>query len=159
MNVAVMGTDARAQAIASLLSDAGHDVVPASQKQPATPPVVVLAGPRAAKEPNVRLGDDTVVVDAMDGRATLETERMLMHDYGSQRVVRALIVLPQPGANILCCSDDAEAMATVERLFRSCGCVPTNRGPLANLTELEPPDPRLDEQFDRLRGVNRVSEA
>lgn len=157
MRIAIVGAEARAEAIASLLSGAGHDV--ARTGDSGEVPVLVLAGDRGrASGPARRTSAQTILIDAMDGRATLETERALAREYGSERVVRALMVLPQPGANILCCSDDAAAMKTVEALFRSCGCVPTDRGPLANLTELEPPDPRLDQQFDRLKGVNRVAE-
>lgn len=159
MEIAVVGSDARAEAIASLLLTAGHEVSRTkTQSRSIRAPVVVLAGSRGAQTPPTPVGPHAVLVDAMDGRATLETERSLADQYGTERIVRALMVLPQAGANVLCCSDDEEAMEVVAELLRSCGCVPTDRGRLSNLTELEPPDPRLDAQFDRLKNVNRVAE-
>jgi predicted dinucleotide-binding enzyme len=57
----------------------------------------------------------------------------------SHTVVRALIVLAQPGANIPIAGDDAQAKVTVAQMFESCGCLTTDRGGLSNADELEAP--------------------
>jgi len=155
MKIVVVGNDARASAIAALLERGGYAVSTAAQGDGSAADVVVLAGQRAADSPAIAVSPDTILIDAMSGHPDAETERALGRHYGTDRVVRALIVLPQPGANILFCGDDPATMREVERIVETCDCVPGNRGPLSNLDELEP-DEGLDDQYDRLKDANTV---
>lgn len=157
MKIVVVGNDARASAIATLLAGGGYAVSTTAEGDGSAADVVVLAGPRSAAEPPaVGVTPDTILIDAMSGHPNAETERALGRHYGTDRIVRALIVLPQPGANILFCGDDPATMHAVERIVETCDCVPGNRGPLSNLDELEP-DEGLDDQYDRLKDANTVS--
>lgn len=168
MNIAVVGTDSRALAIGRLFASNGYGVdFPAGAGVSARGPwnradeVVVLAGRRDQLDALIgqagRLTAETIVIDAMDGRADRTAEEALGLKLGSDRIVRALMVLPQAGANVLCCADDTAAMAVVSGLLRSCGCVPTDRGSLAHVDELEPPSGSLDDEFDQLKMRNTVA--
>jgi predicted dinucleotide-binding enzyme len=87
-------------------------------------------------------GAEAVIVDAIDGRPTSaprSSAEMLAHMLDTHRVVRALINVPQPGSNISICGDDPRSKELVDEALRSSGCVTTDRGPLANAIELEPP--------------------
>jgi predicted dinucleotide-binding enzyme len=64
---------------------------------------------------------------------------MLAHKLDSRRVVRALINMPQSGANVSICGDDPISKGLVDEALSACGCDTTDRGPLANATELEAP--------------------
>ena len=160
MNIAILGSDSRTAAIANLLATGGHNVfVPGD----GAADVLILAGSSGAVDELATVAGqappETIIIDAMDrsgGPAGRSVAERLARELGSDRIVRALIVLPQPGANVLCCTDDADAMAAVEKLFHSCGCIATDRGPLANAGELEPPKRSLDDQFDDLTAANTV---
>lgn len=156
MKIVVVGNDARASAIAKLLSGGGYAVSMASEADGLGAGAVVLAGPRADSEAAAfAVAPTTILIDAMSGHPDAQAERALGRLYGTDRIVRALIVLPQPGANILFCGDDPATMREVERIVENCDCVPGNRGPLTNLDELEP-DEGLDDQYDRLKDANTV---
>lgn len=93
---------------------------------------VTLIGSRAA----------AVIVDALEeerGNALLTGAEMLAAKLDNSRVVRALINLAQPGANVLICGDDPESKNVVGRALHACGCLTTDRGPLSRAGELEPP--------------------
>ena len=132
MNIVVFGEDARARAVRDLLATGGYSVTPAFGSTASG--AVVLAGSRYDYE---KIGDDgagasIVLIDATDGafdRSALEAAGARL---GTQRLVRALLVLPQAGANVLLCADDREAMQLTQQIFQACGCVPTDRGPPAN---------------------------
>ncbi len=87
-------------------------------------------------------GAEAVIVDAIEGErgdGTHSGAEMLAQKLDSHRVVRALINMPQSGANIPICGDDSTSKVLVDRALHSCGCVTTDRGPLAKATELEAP--------------------
>jgi hypothetical protein len=154
MNIVVFGEDARARAVRDLLATGGYSVTPAFGSTASG--AVVLAGSRYDYE---KIGDDgagasIVLIDATDGafdRSALEAAGARL---GTQRLVRALLVLPQAGANVLLCADDREAMQLTQQIFQACGCVPTDRGPLANAGELQPPERSLDSEFHKLKSAN-----
>ncbi len=85
------------------------------------------------------------MIDALDGSpdAPHRGAELLARKLDSHEVVRALIVLPQAGANIPICGDDPAAKALVDDAFKACGCLTTDRGPLSNATELEPSGPSI----------------
>ncbi|HVA33728.1 MAG TPA: NAD(P)-binding domain-containing protein [Candidatus Baltobacteraceae bacterium] len=166
MRIGIIGSDDRAIAIGRLLASGGHDVTigdptdtqraqAAAQqaqgeaeipyRQAMTREIVVLAVPHdRIDETLTALGSGiraTAIVDATDGTSNGRTHseaELLARKLDSHRLVRALIVLPQPGANIPLCGDDPLAKAAVEEALRACKCLTTDRGPLANATELEP---------------------
>jgi predicted dinucleotide-binding enzyme len=87
-------------------------------------------------------GAEAVIVDAVEperGNGSLSGAQMLAHKLDSHRVVRALVNMPQSGANIPICGDDPNAKAMVEQALEACGCLTTDRGPLSHATELEAP--------------------
>jgi predicted dinucleotide-binding enzyme len=87
-------------------------------------------------------GADAVVVDAIEperGNGRLSGAEILARKLDSHRVVRALINMPQSGANIPICGDDPAAKTLVDRALNACGCLTTDRGPLSRATELEAP--------------------
>jgi hypothetical protein len=166
MKIAIFGSDARAVALGRLLVDAGYHVCfgdvegiepaeAAAEKAGAvadTPyndaavcEMLIFAGPRDRMDDLlVRAGGishQAVVVDAMEGALPDGTSgpELLARKLDSHRVVRVLIVAPQAGANVLYCGDDPDAMTMVEEVFRTAGCVTTDRGPLANAAEIEAP--------------------
>jgi len=166
MIIAVMGSDSRATAIGELLAAGGHQVWFADAADPAQAAhaaahsnarcqipygaasiadVVIFATAREQADDYIRaigrLAPQTIVVDAMEGGESGERSgaETLARKLDSHRVVRALVVLPQPGANVALSSDDPDAMTAVEEMFRSSGCITTDRGPLVNAKEIEPP--------------------
>ncbi|HEY1655931.1 MAG TPA: NAD(P)-binding domain-containing protein [Candidatus Tumulicola sp.] len=164
MKIGIIGSDLRAAAIGRLLVSGGHEVsfgdprgleaakriaveigsVPETPyNQAMTRDMVIMA--TARQDADRVLGAmggscDGVVVDAREGGplAPHRGAELLAHKLDSHAVVRALIVLPQPGANIPICGDDPAAKALVDEAFRACDCLTTDRGPLANASELEP---------------------
>jgi predicted dinucleotide-binding enzyme len=83
-----------------------------------------------------------VVVDAVEaecGNGRRSGAEMLARKLNSGSVVRALITMPQSGANVQICGDDARAKAVVDRALRASGCATTDHGPLSHATELEAP--------------------
>lgn len=187
MKIAIFGSDPRAVALGRLLVDGGYhvcfgDVGGIQQAEAAaeqagavadTPyndaavcEMLIFTGPRERMdELLVRAGSispQTVVVDAMEGRLTdgANAPELLARKLDTHRVVRALIVAPQVGANILYCGDDTDAMTIVEEVFRTAGCVTTDRGRLADSAEIEAP-PNLaavagESSFDTLKSANTV---
>ena len=156
MTIVVIGQDARAQAARKLMISGGYTVTSSFDASP--PDVVIFANGKY----DLGLIDDvgsssTVLIDATDShfdRTELEAagERL-----GTQRLVRALLVLPQAGANVLLCADDRDAMQITQTIFTKCGCVPTDRGPLSNAAELQPLDHSLDTEFDTLKSANTTT--
>jgi hypothetical protein len=154
MNIVVFGQDARARAVRDLFATGGYSVAPGFDST--APEVVVLAGSRYDYE---KIGGDgagasIVLIDATDGRFDRSALEAAGARVGTQRLVRALLVLPQAGANVLLCADDREAMKLTQQVFAACGCVPTDRGPLKNADELQPPDRSLDSEFHKLKSAN-----
>lgn len=165
MKIGIVGSDPRAVAIGRLFAEGGHDLCFGDPEgldraehaadlaggQADTPyneamvcELLVLATPRAETDAILAqtgaIAEAAVVVDAMEGLAadSPSGSEMLARKLDSHRVVRALIVLPQPGANISICGDDPDAKAIVEEALHACGCQTTDRGPLAKASELEP---------------------
>ncbi|HEY1429377.1 MAG TPA: hypothetical protein VGF18_07370, partial [Candidatus Tumulicola sp.] len=150
MNIVVFGKDARADAVRTLLASGGFSVT--SNFGLAPTEVVVLAGSRYDYD---RIGGDgsvdastCILIDATDGRFDRASLEAAGARIGTQRLVRALLVLPQAGANVLLCADDRAAMQETQQIFEKCGCIPTDRGPLSNAAELQPPDRSLDTEFE-----------
>ena len=166
MKIGIVGSNDRAKAIGRLLQSGGHHLTfadPSSKEQArltalavggrqdvpyrqamhsdilmiAVPPRDLDAALRA-----VGSGVDVVVVDAVEperGNGKLSGAEMLARKLDSHRVVRALINMPQSGANVPICGDDPTAKAAVDRALRACGCLTTDRGPLSHSSELEAP--------------------
>jgi hypothetical protein len=154
MNIVVFGPDARAHAVRDLLASGGYSV--SSAFDSTIPGVVVLAGSRYDYE---KIGGDgagasIVLIDATDGRFDRSALEAAGARVGTKRLVRALLVLPQAGANVLLCADDRDAMKLTQQIFEACGCVPTDRGPLRNADELQPPGRSLDSEFHKLKSAN-----
>jgi predicted dinucleotide-binding enzyme len=85
---------------------------------------------------------EAVIVDAVEperGNGMLSGAEILARKLDSHRVVRALINMPQSGANIPICGDDPIAKAVVDDALHASGCLTTDRGPLRHATELEAP--------------------
>jgi predicted dinucleotide-binding enzyme len=166
MIIGIVGSDDRAMAIGRLLKSGGHKVTfgdPAAREranrvattlgakselpyqQAMCSDLLVVAVPREQVDRAVTAvgsGTDTVIVDAVEGErgtATSSGAEMLARKFDSHRVVRALINMPQSGANIPICGDDPGSKVLVDRALNSCGCLTTDRGPLAKSTELEAP--------------------
>jgi hypothetical protein len=159
MNIVVFGQDSRARAVRDLLTTGGYSV--ASALDSTAPGAVVLAGSRYDYE---KIGGDgaggsIVLIDATDGRFDRSALEAAGARVGTQRLVRALLVLPQAGANVLLCADDREAMKLTQQIFAACGCVPTDRGPLKNAGELQPPDRSLDSEFRKIKSANTDTES
>ncbi len=169
MNIGIVGSDPRAIAIGRLLASGGHDVTfsdprdqgaaelaaaqigtdaPHPYDQAITRELLIFACHRDDVDSVITaIGShvDAVVVDALDGGpdAPHRGAELLARKLDSHEVVRALIVLPQEGANIPICGDDPAAKAMVEEAFKECGCLTTDRGPLSNAPELEPAGPLI----------------
>jgi predicted dinucleotide-binding enzyme len=164
MKIAIFGSDSRAVAVGRLLVDAGYhvcfgDVEGMKPAQAAaegagavadTPyndaavcDMLIFAGSREQIDELLAkagpISPQTIVVDAMEGPLPGggSGPELLARKLDTRRVVRALIMAPQAGANILYCGDDADAMTKVDEVFRTAGCVTTDRGPLANAAEIE----------------------
>jgi predicted dinucleotide-binding enzyme len=169
MKIGIVGSDPRAIAIGRLLASGGHEVTfsaprdqnPAvraaaaigaeaeqSYNQAMTRDLLVFACARDEVDAAIAaIGSrvDGVVIDALDGSpdAPHRGAELLARKLDSHEIVRALIVLPQGGANIPICGDDPAAKALVDEAFKACGCLTTDRGPLSNAAELEPSGPLI----------------
>ncbi len=163
MKIGVFGSNSRAVAIGRLLVDAGYHVCfgDADGMKPAqaaaeqagaqadTPyndaavcEMLIFAGPRQKVDDLLAqagcISPRAVVVDAMEESFTEDGSgsELLALKLNTHRVVRALILAPQVGADILYCGDDADAMTMLEEVFRTAGCVTTYRGPLAKTANM-----------------------
>jgi predicted dinucleotide-binding enzyme len=166
MIIGIVGSDDRAQAIGRLLRSGGHKVTfgdPAASdrarraaaalgartqlpyQQAMTSDLLVLAVPREQVDRAVTAvgsGADAVILDAVEGErgtAVHSGAEQLARKLDSHRVVRALINMPQAGSNIQICGDDPQSKVMVVKALQACGCITTDRGPLASATELEAP--------------------
>lgn len=167
MKIGIIGSDDRAVAIGKLLTEGGHEVEfshpsdreaaeQAASKTGAEADIpyklasrmemLIFAVPSndidAAIAAIGTLQTPQAIVEAGDSRPAegdLTDAECLAKKLDSHLVVRALIVLPQAGANIPICGDDPNAKALVEQAFAACNCVVTDRGPLTNAAELYPP--------------------
>jgi predicted dinucleotide-binding enzyme len=166
MRIGIVGSDDRAKAIGRLLRGGGHELTfadPAVKerakqvaaelgarqeipyKQAMRSDLLLITVPRQQVDAAVSAvgsGAEAVIVDAIEnehGTGSHSGAEMLAHKLDSHRVVRALINMPQSGANIPICGDDANAKALVDRALHDCGCLTTDRGPLSHATELETP--------------------
>lgn len=166
MRIGLLGSDDRAKAIGRLLRDGGHQLTIADPtaneraervaaeigarqeipyKQAMASELLVMAVPRDAVDTTVKAvgsGAEAVVVDAVGdehGNGARSGAEMLAAKLDTHRVVRALINMPQSGANIPICGDDENAKALVDRALHASGCLTTDRGPLAHAAELEVP--------------------
>lgn len=166
MNVGIVGSDERAQAIGRLFKEGGHTVIfgdPCSEvaaeraaaavKAESDLPyneaiksevlVFTIGGDQLdAAITAIGSGSEAVFVDAIEGEHggdDTSGAECLALKLNSHRVVRALINIPQSGSNIEICGDDPQAKSVVQELFESCGCTTTDRGPLSQSAELEAP--------------------
>lgn len=167
MKIGIIGSDDRAVAIGKLLTEGGHEVEfsdpldkraaeEAASKTGAeadipyalasTMEILIFAVPHDGIDAAIAaigtLQTPQAIVEAGDSRPTGDDPtdaECLAKKLDSHSVVRALIVLPQAGANIPICGDDPIAKTLVEQAFAACNCVVTDRGPLANAIELYPP--------------------
>ena len=164
MKIGILGTNSRAIAIGRLLASGGHDVsfgdarngaaaeraaaaVGASAETPynqaITRQMLVLACARQEVDSSLTAigsGIHCTVLDALDGGPDQPHRgaELLARKLDTHHLVRALIVLPQTGANIPLCGDDEDAKAVVQEAFEASGCITSDRGPLSNAPELEP---------------------
>ena len=166
MKIAIFGSSPRAEAIGRLLVNAGYHicfgdaeglkpaeaaaeragaVADSPYNEAAVCDMLIFAGQRENVDDLLAqagcISAPTIIVDAMEGTSPEggNGPELLAKKLDTHRVVRALITAPQPGANILMCGDDADAMTMVEEVFRTAGCITTDRGPLVNAAEIEPP--------------------
>jgi predicted dinucleotide-binding enzyme len=152
MKIAVIGSGPRATGICQLLTAGGYDVTRADLTDGAAydastgSDIVIFAAPRTEMDTLVakvgRILPETIVVDALDGDTDADGEsgaELLAKQLNSHRVVRALIQVPEPNANILLAADDKDAMTIVEEVFRKSGCLTTDRGTLVHAGEIEAP--------------------
>lgn len=164
MKIGIVGTGSRAVAIGRLLASGGHDVSfsdphdeAAAQRaaaeigaaseipyqQAMARELLVLACARRdidAALAAIGSGMESSVLDALDGgpEKPHQGAELIARKLNTHRIVRALIVLPQTGANIPICGDDEQTKVLVREAFEACGCLTTDRGPLSNAVELEP---------------------
>lgn len=166
MIIGIVGSNDRAVAIGRLLHNGGHHVTfgdPAGSerakraasvvgteselpyRQAMRSDLLVFAMPRDQVDRAVTAvgsGSEAVIVDVVESRpehAPRSGAEMLAHKLDTHRVVRALINLPQPGSNVAICGDDVLSKQLLDKALHSCGCITTDRGPLAKAGELEPP--------------------
>jgi predicted dinucleotide-binding enzyme len=166
MIIGIVGSDDRAQAIGRLLRSGGHKItfgdpiVPdratraaaalgaqseIPYRQAMKSDLLLLAVPREQVDEAVTAvgsGAEAVIVDAVEGErgnGSRSGAEMLAHKLDTHRVVRALINMPQSGSNIPICGDDPTSKVLVDKALQTSGCVTSDRGPLANATELEAP--------------------
>lgn len=164
MKIGIIGSNPRAVAIGRLLASGGHELsfsdpqsgetaeraaaeigafAESAYDQTITRELLLFACARRDVDRTLAVmgsGVHSIVLDALDGGPD-EPHRgaeLLAHKLDTHSLVRALIVLPQTGANIPICGDDADAKAVVQHAFEACGCIISDRGPLANAFELEP---------------------
>jgi predicted dinucleotide-binding enzyme len=186
MKIAIFGSDPRAVAIGRLLVDAGYHVCfgdvegmkPAEAaaegagavadtpyNDAAVCEMLIFAGSRKQVDDLLTkagpISPQAIIVDAMEDELPGggSGPELLARKLDTRRVVRALIVAPQTGANIQYCGDDADAMTVVEEVFRTAGCVTTDRGPLANSTGIEAPPAAANSRessFETLKSANTL---
>ena|ERR1700733_14633518 len=164
MKIGIIGSNSRAVAIGRLLASGGHDLSfsdacsreaaeraaadigafeESAYNQTITRELLVFACARNDVDRTLAAmgsGVHGTVLDALDGGPD-EPHRgaeLLAHKLDTHDLVRALIVLPQTGANIPICGDNDDSKAVVRQAFEACGCIISDRGPLANAPELEP---------------------
>jgi len=167
MRIGIVGTNDRALAIGRFLTGCGHAVtfgdphgqdradraatltgtrseLPYSQAMKSD--LLFFAVPRTEVDRAVTaVGGsraDAVIVDVVDGKdrsAASSGAEALARKLDTNRVVRALINIPQSGTNVPVCGDDENAKKLVEQALQACGCLVTDRGPLVNAAEIEPP--------------------
>jgi predicted dinucleotide-binding enzyme len=166
MRIGIVGSDDRAVAIGRLLHSGGHqltfgdpkakerarraaalvgarDEIP--YKQAMSSDLLVFSMPQGDVDRAVTAvgsGAEAVIVDAIEGERGVGSHsgaEMLAHKLDSHRVVRALINMPQSGANIPICGDDQTSKVLVDRALHACGCLTTDRGPLSTASQLEAP--------------------
>jgi predicted dinucleotide-binding enzyme len=185
MKIAVFGSNPRAVAIGKLLVDAGYHVCfgdaagmkpaeAAAQQagavadlpynEAAVCDMLIFAGSREQIDELLAqagcMSPHAVIVDAIEDGVGGDSSgsEMLARKLDTHRLVRALIALPQAGANIPYCGDDADAMTVVEEVFRSAGCITTYRGPLADAGQLAAPTSGDGKStFEKLKSVNTVT--
>jgi predicted dinucleotide-binding enzyme len=152
MKIGIVGSNDRARAIGRLLQGGGHQLTysePANRseayRQAMCSDILMLAvRPQDVDRTVKAIGSSTeaVIVDAVEserGNGKLSGAEILARKLDSHRVVRALINMPQSGANVPICGDDPTAKAVVDHALHACGCLTTDRGPLSHATELEAP--------------------
>jgi predicted dinucleotide-binding enzyme len=166
MRIGIVGSDDRATAIGRLLRGGGHEVTfadPASNErarhaamalgartqmpyeQALCSQLLLIAVPREDVDRAVSAvgsGGDAIIVDAIEGErgnGHLSGSEILARKLNSNSVVRALVNMPQSGANVPICGDDPNAKVLLDRALKACGCLTTDRGPLSKATELEAP--------------------
>lgn len=173
MKIGIIGSDDRAVAIGRLLTEGGHEVEFANARDPhaaeeaaektgagadipyrlgAKAEILIFAVPHERIDAAITavgsVPNPGAIVEAGDSRPVegdSTDAECLAKKLDSHKVVRALIVLPQAGANIPICGDDPEAKTLVEAAFTAANCVVTDRGPLSAAVELYPP-PHTAEQ-------------
>ena len=162
MNVGIIGSNERAVAIGRLLVTGRHDVTIADSANPQRAQNAARELGCAAETPYrqgitrdliffamseneidraltaLGSGYHATIVDAIDGRGNPDGASLLAKKLNTHNFVRALIVLPQAGANVPICGDDEHSKEIVDEALRACGCVTTDRGPLNAAAELEP---------------------
>lgn len=169
MKIGILGSNPRAVAIGRLLASGGHDVsFGDARDEQAAERAAADAGARAESPYNEAItremivfactrsevddalaamgsGVQCTVLDALDGAPDEPHHgaELLAHKLDTHRLVRALIVLPQAGANIPICGDDDDAKELVKQAFGASGCIISDRGPLSNALELEPHTARV----------------
>ncbi len=166
MRIGIIGSDDRAVAIGRLLKNGGHQVTlgdPAAEerakraasvlnaraeipyRQAMSSDLLLLAVPQTDVDRAVRAvgsGSQAVIVDAVEGErgtGSYSGAEVLARKLDSHRVVRALINMPQAGANVAICGDDQVSKDVLDRALQASGVGTTDRGPLANAGELEAP--------------------
>ncbi|MGB9651019.1 MAG: NAD(P)-binding domain-containing protein [Candidatus Cybelea sp.] len=166
MRIGIVGSDERATAIGRLMRGGGHQVTFADPnakerakraaatigagheipyRQAMRSDLLVLAVPRAQIDRVLTAlgpGADAVIVDAVEderGSASHSGTEILAHKLDTDRIVRALIHIPQSGSNVQICGNDANSKVLFDRALQACGCATTDRGPLSNAVELEAP--------------------
>lgn len=166
MRIGIIGSDDRAVAIGRLLKNGGHQVTlgdPAAEErakraasvlnareeipydQAMNSDLLLLAVPQKDVDRAVRAvgsGPQAVIVDAVEGEHRAGSHsgaEVLARKLDSHRLVRALINMPQAGANVAICGDDQISKDLLDRALQASGVGTTDRGPLANASELEAP--------------------
>lgn len=151
MKIGIIGSDDRSVAIGKLLTEGGHEVEMGAEagvpyKLASTTELLIFAVSHDELDGAIAAVGNVVtpqaVIEAGNSHPSgddLTDAECLAKKLDSHAVVRALIVLPQAGANIPICGDDPVAKTLVEQAFAACNCVVTDRGPLTNARELYPP--------------------
>jgi predicted dinucleotide-binding enzyme len=166
MRRGIVGSDDRAKAIGRLLRSGGHELTFADPgakerakrvaeaiggrheipyQQAMRSNILMITVPPQEVDRAVRAvgsGAAAVIVDAVEperGNGHISGAEMLARKLDSHRVVRALINMPQSGANVPLCGDDPNAKTLVDEALHACGCLTTDRGPLSHAAELEAP--------------------